>query len=119
HRRIEEACRRVGRLPDEITLVAVTKTVPAETVQELIAAGVSHIGENRVQEAREKFPQLSSRVSRHLIGHLQTNKARMVPELFDWVHSIDRERVALELDRRAAAAGRELNVLLQVNVADE
>ncbi len=102
-----------------MTLVAVTKTVPLEVILEAVEAGVQHVGENRVQEAREKLPHLPSGVTRHLIGHLQTNKVRYVGDLFDVVHSIDRARIAVELGRRASAQGRRMPCLVQVNVAAE
>lgn len=117
--RIEAACRRAGRDVAELTLIAVTKTQPVAVIEEAIAHGVGHIGENRIQEAREKLPELDAPVTRHLIGTLQSNKARFVPELFDWVHSIDRLSVAQELGRRARAQDREINVLLQINVSGE
>src|SRR5690606_1796221 len=120
HERIARACERAGRDPAEVTLVAVTKTVPPDRVSEAIRAGVRHIGENRVQEAREKFPLIEGAgVVRHLIGRLQTNKARYVPGLFDWVHSLDRLELAAELGKRAVKAGKILNCLIQVNVSGE
>jgi len=117
--RIERACSRSGRSVEDVTLIAVTKTAPAPSVAQALAAGVRHIGENRVQEARDKFPSLTLPFVGHLIGRLQTNKAKYVPQLFDWVHSLDRVALANELGRRSIAAGRTLNCLLQVNVTGE
>lgn len=117
--RIASASARSGRSVDDVTLVAVTKTVPLEAIHEAIEAGVTHVGENRVQEAREKFPHLPDGVTRHLIGHLQTNKARYVGELFDVIHSIDSSRIAAEVGRRASREGRRVDALIQVNVAAE
>lgn len=117
--RIERACSRTGRSARDVTLVVVTKSTPPARVAEALAAGARDIGENRVQEARDKFPQLAPPFVGHLIGRLQTNKARYVPRLFDWVHSLDRIELAKELGRRSAAAGKTLNCLLQVNVTGE
>lgn len=117
--RIALACRRAGRSETSVTLVAVTKNVSAERVREALAAGVTHIGENRVQEAQDKFPHLPQGVTRHMIGHLQTNKVRPTLELFEWLHSIDRLRLARAVANRAQDSGRMLNCLVQVNVADE
>lgn len=118
--RIARACERAGRTSDEVILIAVTKTVPAETVKRAIDAGIRHVGENRVQEARDKLPLLGeSACVNHLIGHLQTNKARYVPQLFHWFHALDSERLAAALGARCEAEGRTLNCLLQVNVSGE
>ena len=99
--RVNEA----GRDPAEVTLVAVTKRVPVDVIRAAARVGVRHIGENRVQEAREKFPKVEAGVVRHLIGHLQTNKARYIPGLFDWVHSLDRIELAQALGRKGRAGG--------------
>jgi PLP dependent protein len=119
HALISDACRRAGRSPAEVLLVAVSKTVAADRVQQAIDAGVAALGENRVQEAKDKIEALGHPVPWHLIGHLQTNKARDAARLFDWIHSLDRLDLAKELDRRARAAGRTLNVLIEVNLGDE
>jgi pyridoxal phosphate enzyme (YggS family) len=102
-----------------VLLIAVSKTMEVERVRLAIAAGVAALGENRVQEAKEKIEALGRPVPWHLIGSLQTNKARDAVRLFDWVHSVDRLDLAQELSRRAHAAERTLNVLLQVNLGDE
>ncbi|MCL5676299.1 MAG: YggS family pyridoxal phosphate-dependent enzyme [Firmicutes bacterium] len=117
--RMRQAALRAGRDPETITLVAVTKTLPAERVQEAVASGIRHLGENRVQEAKAKKPLVAGDAAWHLIGHLQTNKAKQAVQLFDWVHSLDRPDLAEELHRRALAEGRRLPVLVQVNVARE
>lgn len=119
--RVRRAAERVGRDPGEITIVAVTKDVDAATVQAALDLGVTDIGENRVQEARDKFPQLKMGpgVRRHMIGHLQRNKVRRALSLFDMFHSLDRPSLAAELSRRAAAQKRVVPVLVQVNVAGE
>jgi len=113
------ACQRVGRSPDEVLLIAVSKTVEVERIQRAIAAGVLALGENRMQEARGKIEVLGRPVPWHLIGPLQTNKARDAVRLFDWIHSVDRLELATELDRRARAGGRTVDALLEVNVAEE
>ena len=100
-------------------LIAVSKTVEIERIGFAVAAGVKALGENRVQEAKEKVTVLGRPVPWHLIGSLQTNKARDAVKLFDWIHSVDREELARELDRRAHQSGRSVKVLVQVNVGEE
>jgi hypothetical protein len=102
-----------------VLLVAVSKTVDAERVGWAIAAGVPALGENRVQEAREKIAVLGRPCPWHLIGHLQTNKVRDAVECFDLIHSVDRLPLAEALSRRAAETGRRVDVLVQVNVGEE
>jgi pyridoxal phosphate enzyme (YggS family) len=114
---VARACARARRAPDSVLLIAVSKTMEIERVRLAIEAGVAALGENRVQEAKEKIEALGRPVPWHLIGSLQTNKARDAARLFDWVQSVDRLELAQELSRRAAA--RRLNVLLQVNLGDE
>jgi PLP dependent protein len=117
--RIVGAARRAGRAPDAVLLVAVSKTVDVERVRSAIAAGVPALGENRVQEAREKIAVLGRPRPWHLIGHLQTNKVKDALESFDLIHSVDRVPLAEALSRRAAEAGRRMDVLVQVNVGEE
>lgn len=118
--RIEDAERRSGRPPGSVTLVGVSKTVTRTEVDEAYAAGLRHFGENRVQNALETFSgELPDDVVLHMIGTLQTNKARFIPGRFDVVHSLDREALSRELNRRCEAAGVRLPVLIQVNVARE
>jgi len=116
---IDHACARASRSPKDVLLIAVSKTMEVERVRSAIAAGVAALGENRVQEARDKIEVLGHAVPWHLIGALQTNKAKDAARLFDWIHSVDRLDLARELDRRAHALGRTLNVLLEVNVGEE
>lgn len=113
---VARACARAGRSPDHVLLIAVSKTMDVERVRLAIAAGVAALGENRVQEAKEKIEALGRPVPWHLIGSLQTNKARDAARLFDWIQSVDRLELAQELSRRA---DRALNILLQVNLGDE
>ncbi len=118
--RIRQACERSGRDPQSVRLVAVSKTMPAERVRRAVAAGVRILGENYVQEARDKYAQLADlSVSWHFIGHLQTNKAKYVVRMFDLVHSIDSLKLARELDRQAARRERVQPVLIQVNISRE
>jgi len=104
---------------EKITLVAVTKNHGVDVMREAIDAGATDIGENRVQEAAEKFPQLDRQVTRHLIGHLQTNKVKPAVKLFDVIQSVDSEHLAAALDKAANSIGKVQNVLIQVNVAGE
>lgn len=118
--RIERACDRAGRDPDSVLLVGVTKTVPVEAIRAALDAGVSHLGENRVQEALQKMRDLSDRAPQwHLIGHLQTNKARLAAEVFDRIESVDSVKLARVLEEDAEEIGRELRVFVQARVGDE
>jgi PLP dependent protein len=119
-RRIQAACARSGRDPARVRLLGVTKTVPMERIREAVTAGVSLLGENYVQEARQKVAALADLpVSWHFIGHLQSNKAKLAVELFDWIHTLDRNSLALALDREAQKRGQPIPVLLQVNTGGE
>jgi hypothetical protein len=117
--RIAAACARAGRRRDEVTLVAVTKTFPAEAVESAIAAGLQHIGENRVQEARDKRPLVHGSATWHLIGHLQSNKAKDAVKLFDIIQTIDSIDLAQKVAKAAEAAGKVQDVLVEINVGDE
>lgn len=118
--RITAACRRSGRRPEDVKLVAVSKTVQPERIREAYEAGLRDFGENRVQEAQAKCPALSDlAVTWHMVGHLQSNKAKLARELFHWVHSVDSLRLAERLDRAAVSSGEHLPVLLQVNLGEE
>jgi len=118
--RIANACRRAGRRPEEVKLVAVSKTVPPELIRRAFEAGLHDFGENRVQEANAKRPALSDlTVTWHMVGHLQSNKAKLARELFHVVHSVDSLRLAQKLDQAAVCADDKLPVLLQVNLGDE
>jgi pyridoxal phosphate enzyme (YggS family) len=116
--RIAAACERAGRSSGEVTLIGVSKTVSTDTIAEAVAAGLEDFGENRVQEAAEKIEALSSRGITprwHLIGHLQSNKAKTAANLFAIIHSVDSLRLAQELSRRAGRTA----ILLEVNAAQE
>jgi len=117
--RIAAACVRAGRDPAEVTLVAVTKVFPADYVEHAIAAGIADIGENRVQEARDKKPLVRGGARWHLIGHLQSNKAKDAVRLFDVIQTVDSLDLAQKIARAAEAAGKRQEVLLQVNIGNE
>lgn len=117
--RIAAACERAGRTRSDVRLVAVTKTFPATDVDHAIAAGMTDVGENRVQEARDKKPLVSATVRWHLIGHLQSNKAKDAVRLFDVIQSIDSLELAQKVARAAESAGKRQKVFLQVNVGNE
>lgn len=116
--RMAEAARRAGRNPEEITLVAVTKTIEPAIVKEAIDLGLTDFGENRVQEAEGKAPLLPE-VTWHMIGHLQRNKVKKALLIFDIIHSVDSLRLAQEIDRRASRIGVGVPVLLEVNLSGE
>jgi hypothetical protein len=109
----------VGRDPREITLVAVTKTVEADRIEEAIVAGVNIIGESRVQEAKEKYEKVESRVIWHLVGHLQRNKAKDAVKIFDLIHSVDSAELAKEIDKQAKKIGKIQKILVEANVSGE
>ena len=117
--RIAQAASRAGRQAESVTLIGVSKTQPAARVQEAVAAGLLELGENRVQEARDKIPAVGPGPRWHLVGHLQGNKAGQAARLFDAVHSIDSVDLLGRLDRAAAAAGRRLTGFVQVALAGE
>jgi pyridoxal phosphate enzyme (YggS family) len=119
---IAEAARAAGRNPADVTLVAVSKTHGADRVREVLEAGHRVFGENRVQEAQEKFPALKAAypdLELHLIGPLQTNKVRDAVALFDVIQSVDRERLAATLAREMERAGKRLACFIQVNTGEE
>ena len=118
--RIRQAAEACGRDAESVRLVAVSKTVAPESVREALEAGVTILGENYVQEAREKFEALIQYpVSWHFIGHLQSNKAKYAVRLFDLIHSVDSLKLARELDKQAAKAGKMQQLLVQVNISGE
>jgi pyridoxal phosphate enzyme (YggS family) len=117
--RIARAADRAGRPLDSIRLLPVTKGFPAETVREAMALGLDAFGENRVQEAEGKIRAVGPGPRWHLIGHLQTNKARRAVELFDEIHSVDSERLAVEIARRAESAGRRIVAYVEVNTSGD
>ncbi|GHU80385.1 YggS family pyridoxal phosphate enzyme [Clostridia bacterium] len=117
--RIEEAALAAGRRPEEITLMAVTKTVPAEVVNMAVAQGVTLLGENRAQELLSKYEAYADGASIHFIGHLQSNKVKQIIDKVDMIHSVGGARLAAEISRQAGAIGKTRDVLIEVNVGGE
>ena len=119
---MNRAAKLAGRLPEAVTLIAVSKTHDAEAIAPLIGAGQRHFGENRVQEAATKWPELRSTapdLRLHLIGQLQSNKAEEAVELFDAIHGVDRPSLVSALAKAMAKSGRRPDCFLQVNIGDE
>ena len=117
--KVKKAALKTNRTPNEIKLVAVTKTATVEQIKEAISVGVKIIGENKVQEAKEKYQILSTDIEWHLVGHLQTNKVKYAIEIFDLIHSVDSIKLAKEIDKRSLQFGMITNVLVEVNVSGE
>ncbi len=118
--RINRACERVKRDPGTVKLVAVTKTVPPEIIEVAISLGITDIGENRVQEAKEKFKKLfANPIKWHMIGYLQRNKVKDAVRIFDTIHSVDRPELVDTLERELLKVGKVMPVLVEVNVAKE
>jgi len=116
---IAEAALRSGRNPSDIRLMAVTKTVDDDRIMEAIDCDVDIIGENYVQEGKRKIEKMGKTVEWHMIGHLQSNKAKYAVRLFDMIHSVDRVGLAQELDKRSRNAGMKSKILIEVNVSGE
>ena len=117
--RIKAACDRSDREPNSVTLLAVTKTQPPETVGAAAGLGLAMFGENKVQEAKAKIPLCSGKLGWHFIGHLQSNKCRDAVQLFQMIQSVDSLSLAQEISKRAAEAAKTMPVLLEVNLAGE
>jgi pyridoxal phosphate enzyme (YggS family) len=117
--RIAAACERSGRSASSVTLMAVTKTHPPETVQAAANVGLVYFGENKVQEAKAKIPHCPGRLRWHFIGHLQSNKARDAVELFEMIQSVDSLALAKEINRRCEQAGKRMPILIEINLAGE
>ncbi|CUT00220.1 YggS family pyridoxal phosphate-dependent enzyme [Candidatus Chrysopegis kryptomonas] len=116
--RIQKSCLKVGRNPDEVSIVAVTKTVPIEKIKEAINLGITDIGENRVQELLEKKNSIEN-VRWHFVGHLQTNKVKYIVDFIYLIHSVDSLKLALEIDKRAKKINRVIDILIEVNTSGE
>src|SRR5512137_1473503 len=116
---IADAASRSGRKASDVRLMAVTKTVDDDRIMEAIATGVDIIGESYVQEAKRKIEKMGRPLEWHMIGYLQSNKAKYVVRLFDMIHSVDRMDLAVELDRRSKAADQVMKILIEVNVSGE
>ncbi len=117
--RIKIAAEKSGRRAEEITLIAVTKTVDVARIRNVSEYGVPDFGENRVQELLEKYDKFDESIKWHLIGHLQTNKVKYIIDKVHMIHSVDSFELAKEIDNRAGKAGKKMNILLQVNVSGE
>lgn len=117
--RIAAACHRAGRDPASVTLMAVTKTHPPESVAAAAELGIVFVGENKVQEAKAKIPLCPGKLRWHFIGHLQSNKARDAVEFFEMIQSVDSLALAEELNKRCEQAGKRMPILLEVNLAGE
>ena len=117
--RIRAACARAGRRRDEVTLICVTKTMPVEDLRQAYDAGQRSFGENRVQEINDKFPQLPSDIQWHMIGHLQRNKVKYLMDKAVMIHSVDSAALAQTISKEAVKAGRVMDILLEVNAAEE
>lgn len=116
---VASACAKCGRSPEEITILGVTKTHSVETIRLAVAAGIANIGENRVQEAEAKFVHIGHIARYHLIGHLQSNKAKKAVRLFDIIQSVDSLNIAQEISRQAGEIGKVIDLLIEVNSSGE
>jgi PLP dependent protein len=118
-KRIERAAQKSGRKAEDISLVAVSKTVDEERIMKALREGITDLGENRVQELLQKHEKLAGKCSWHLIGHLQTNKVKYIIDKVKLIHSVDSLKLMEEIDRRASGVGKIMDVLLQVNMSHE
>ncbi len=116
---IDAAAKKGGRSLKDVTLVAVTKGVPAEVILQATAAGVRVLGENKVQEAEAKIPQLEAGLEWHMIGHLQTNKVKTALSLFNFIQSVDSVRLAKAIENESAQLNKTASVLLEINISGE
>src|SRR5207302_9056273 len=117
--RVLAACARAGREPSSVSVLALSKTHPPETVTEAAKLGLTLFGENKVQEAKAKIPLCPGRLRWHMLGHLQTNKCRDAVELFEVIQSVDSFHLAEEINKRAEQASKRMPVLLEVNAGGE
>ncbi|MDS1029602.1 YggS family pyridoxal phosphate-dependent enzyme [Bacillota bacterium LX-D] len=117
--KVNAAAKKAGRNPDDIKIIAVTKTVEAAQINEALKCGITAIGENRVQEILRKYDDVEGNVQWHLIGHLQTNKVKYIVNLVDMIHSLDKIELAQEISKRALQNHKEIPVLVQVNISEE
>ncbi|MBO5468288.1 MAG: YggS family pyridoxal phosphate-dependent enzyme [Lachnospiraceae bacterium] len=116
---VEETARNCGRNPEDVTLIAVSKTKPLEAIEELITIGVEDFGENKVQELCDKYENVSTPVKFHLIGHLQTNKVKYIVDKACLIHSVDSVKLAQTIQKEAVKKGVVAQILIEVNVAEE
>lgn len=116
---IEQACKRCGRNPEEVTLIAVSKTKPISMIEEAILAGASHFGENKVQELCEKIENIKNPLHWHMIGHLQRNKVKYIINKGLLIHSVDSLSLAEQINKDAEKAGVKQDILIEINIGDE
>ncbi len=116
---VRDSAIKSNRPPEDVILVAVTKNVEPEIIQEAINEGVTHIGENKVQEITRKYEIIGDKVTWHMIGHLQRNKVKYIIDKVDYIHSVDSYSLALEIDKRAGGINRRIKCLLEVNISGE
>lgn len=116
---IKEACKKSNRNPNDVKLIAVTKTIDVERINAVLKTGIGDIGENKVQEIMEKYDKIEYNPKWHLIGHLQTNKVKYIIDKVDLIHSLDSLRLAEEINKRAKKINRIMDVLIQINIADD
>ncbi len=117
--KIARAAERAGRDPKDVLLLAVTKTIDNERIREAVDAGLTELGENKVQEIMDKYDTIARDVKWHMIGHLQTNKVKYIIDKVTLIHSVDSLKLAQEINKKAAKAGKVMDILVEINVADE
>jgi pyridoxal phosphate enzyme (YggS family) len=118
--RINSACKKAGRNPDEITLVAVSKTKPLEAIKEAFSCGQIHFGENRARELQNKMEEYEEdNIQWHMVGNLQTNKIKYMVGRVNWIHSIEKAKYLKEIEKRASRIDRVINTLIQINISGE
>lgn len=117
--KIAKAAQKAGRNPEDVLLLAVSKTIDNERIRQAVDCGLNELGENKVQEIMDKFDTLERDVKWHMIGHLQTNKVKYIIDKVKLIHSVDSIKLAEEINKRAAKCGRVMDILVEINVADE
>ena len=117
--RIARSCKKIGRFPEDVTLVCVTKEAGVPQMEEALGAGVTNLGENRVQELASKYKLIGAKAAWHLVGHLQTNKVKDAVKIASLIHSVDSIRLAKEIDKEAGRIGKVQDILIQVNTSGE
>lgn len=116
---IRKACEKAGRKREDVTLIAVSKTKPVSDIREAMACGITVFGENKVQEIRDKTAEITEPLDWHMIGHLQVNKVKYLPNVACMIHSVDNKKLADEIEKQASKAGIKMDVLIEVNMAHE
>ncbi|MEK6646020.1 MAG: YggS family pyridoxal phosphate-dependent enzyme [Candidatus Firestonebacteria bacterium] len=117
--RINTSALKLGRDPKQIKLIAVTKTIDADIIKEAISSGIIAIGENKVQDAKDKFIAIGNTIEWHMIGALQTNKVKDAVRIFDMIHSLDRINLAQEIDKEGKKADKVIKTLIEVNITED